>query len=187
MTPSLGLGPVETPLGRHWIAVSGAGVLAIERAESPVALLQWLAHRCPGEEPETSTPLLDRAADAIAAYLAGTSRGMAVPADAGWASPFDREVWEAVRAIPYGETASYGEIAARVGRPRAARAVGSALARCPLSPLVPCHRVIRADGDIGGWGADLETKRRLLRLEATSSALSRRPRGRSRRPPAPSR
>lgn len=178
---------VETPMGRHWIAVSGMGVLAIDRAESPVGLVRWLGDRWPGMEPAASSPLLDRASAALRGYLTGSVTGIALPTDTAWAPAFDREVWAAVQAIPHGTTASYGDIAARVGRPRAARAVGSALARCPLSPLVPCHRVIYADGSIGGWGSDPETKQRLLRLEATSSTSPLRSRAPSRQPPAPSR
>ncbi len=187
MTPRLAMGAVETALGRHWIAVSGEGVLAIDRSDSPVALLRWLGDRWPGEEPVADTPLLRRAGAALVAYLEGSASGVPVPVDARWASAFDREVWAAVRDIPHGTTTSYGEIAARIGRPRAARSVGSALARCPLSPQVPCHRVIHADGGIGGWGADVSTKRWLLRLEATSSFSPRRPRAPTRRPAAPAR
>jgi methylated-DNA-[protein]-cysteine S-methyltransferase len=187
MTPSLAMGPVDTPIGRHWIAVSGHGVLAIDRAESPLRLLRWLASHVPGREPADASPLLGRAREALAAYLGAGAEDRAIPIDDGWAPAFDREVWRAVRAIPFGETTSYGAVAAAIGRPRAARAVGSALARCPLAPLVPCHRVIHASGDIGGWGADVSVKRWLLEREATSSPSPLRRSGRSRRPPAPSR
>ncbi len=169
MTPSVAIGPLDTPIGRHWIAVSERGVLAIERAESPLGLLRWLALRFPASEPADASPLLERARRSMASYLAAGIEDRDLPIDTRWAPAFDREVWRAVRAIPFGETTSYGAVAAGIGRPRAARAVGSALGRCPLSPLVPCHRVIHADGDIGGWGADLSTKRWLHDLEATSS------------------
>jgi len=187
MTPRLAIGSVETPIGRHWIAVSPRGVLAIDRDDSPLPLVRWLGLRYPGSEPTQRSPLLDRALAAVAAYLATGTDERAIPLDTGWATRFDREVWQAVRAIPLGETTSYGAIAASIGRPRAARAVGSALARCPLSPLVPCHRVIHAGGDIGGWGGDIATKRWLLALEATSSPSPRRRSGRTRRPPVSSR
>jgi methylated-DNA-[protein]-cysteine S-methyltransferase len=80
-------------------------------------------------------------------------------------APFHVAVYRAAMAIPYGATAAYGDVAAEVGSPRAARAVGRAMAVCPLFPVVPCHRVIHADGSIGGWGPDLWVKRWLLRHE----------------------
>ena len=113
---------------------------------------------------------LDRDATApalaeLGAYFAGRLRTFSLALDLGDAAVFDAAVWQAARWIPYGETVSYGELAAMAGYPRAARAAGGAMARCPLSPVVPCHRVIHADGSIGGWGTDLWVKRWLLDLE----------------------
>ena len=79
-------------------------------------------------------------------------------------------MWAALRAIPYGETTSYGEIAAAVGRPDAVRAVGSTNGRNPIAVIVPCHRVIGADGALVGYGGGLPRKRLLLELEAEHSA-----------------
>ena len=84
---------------------------------------------------------------------------------------FECDVWEALAAIPYGTTATYGEIAERIGRPGRARAVGAANGRNPIAIVVPCHRVIGADGTLVGYGGGLERKRRLLDLEAGVSAL----------------
>jgi methylated-DNA-[protein]-cysteine S-methyltransferase len=98
-------------------------------------------------------------------YFAGQRREFDVPlAPAG--SEFERRVWAALLEIPYGETASYGEIARRVGAPDAARAVGVANARNPIAVIVPCHRVIGANGTLTGYGGGLERKRLLLDLEA---------------------
>jgi methylated-DNA-[protein]-cysteine S-methyltransferase len=87
-------------------------------------------------------------------------------------SEFQRAVWDALLGIEYGETASYGEIARRIGRPDEARAVGSANGANPVSIIVPCHRVIGADGSLTGYGGGLERKRFLLELEAGVGALS---------------
>jgi methylated-DNA-[protein]-cysteine S-methyltransferase len=89
-------------------------------------------------------------------------------------SPFQRSVWSALCEIGYGQTASYGEIARRVGKPDAARAVGITNARNPIAIIVPCHRVIGADGTLTGYGGGLERKRYLLDLEraATQTRLS---------------
>jgi methylated-DNA-[protein]-cysteine S-methyltransferase len=86
-------------------------------------------------------------------------------------APFEREVWHALEEIPYGETVSYGEIARRVGQPTAARAVGTANGRNPIAVIVPCHRVIGADGSLTGYGGGLERKRLLLELERGQGRL----------------
>jgi methylated-DNA-[protein]-cysteine S-methyltransferase len=86
-------------------------------------------------------------------------------------APFEREVWHALEEIPYGETVSYGEIARRVGQPTAARAVGTANGRNPIAVIVPCHRVIGADGSLTGYGGGLERKRLLLELEQGQGRL----------------
>ena len=86
-------------------------------------------------------------------------------------APFEREVWRALEEIPYGETVSYGEIARRVGQPSAARAVGTANGRNPIAVIVPCHRVIGADGSLTGYGGGLERKRLLLELERGQGRL----------------
>ena len=87
-------------------------------------------------------------------------------------TPFLRSVWEALTTIPYGETRSYGQIARQIGRPDRARAVGSANGRNPISIVVPCHRVIGADGSLTGYGGGLERKRHLLDLESGVLALT---------------
>jgi methylated-DNA-[protein]-cysteine S-methyltransferase len=100
-------------------------------------------------------------------YFAGERREFDLPLrPAG--TPFQREVWAALRDIPYGETAGYGELAQRLGRPGAARAVGLANGRNPIAIVVPCHRVIGAAGSLTGYGGGLERKRYLLDLEAAA-------------------
>jgi len=88
-------------------------------------------------------------------------------------TPFERRVWQALRDIPYGNTVSYGEIARRVGQPSAARAVGLANGRNPIAVIVPCHRVIGANGTLTGYGGGLERKRQLLELESGQTVLDR--------------
>ena len=100
----------------------------------------------------------------LAEYAAGERREFSVPV--AFQTAFDREVWHAVAAIPYGETVSYAEIARRVERPRAYRAVGAANGRNPIPIIIPCHRVVASDGGLGGYGGGLPLKRRLLELEA---------------------
>jgi methylated-DNA-[protein]-cysteine S-methyltransferase len=86
-------------------------------------------------------------------------------------TPFQRRVWDALLQIPYGETMSYGELAARIGQPNASRAEGLANGRNPIAIIVPCHRVIGASGSLTGYGGGLDRKRRLLDLEAGARGL----------------
>ena len=87
-------------------------------------------------------------------------------------TPFERRVWDEVRAIPYGETATYAEIARRIGRPSACRAVGRANGRNPVAVIVPCHRVIGSDGSLTGYAGGIEMKRALLDLERAALAVA---------------
>ena len=87
-------------------------------------------------------------------------------------TPFERRVWEEVRAIPYGQTATYAEIARRIGRPGACRAVGRANGRNPVAVIVPCHRVVGSDGSLTGYAGGIEMKRALLDLEQGALALA---------------
>jgi len=103
-------------------------------------------------------------------YFAGERREFELEL-APTGSPFQLEVWSALRTIPYGETASYGEIAAAVGQPGAARAVGGANNRNPIAIVVPCHRVIGASGSLTGYGGGLPRKQQLLALEAGVQVL----------------
>jgi methylated-DNA-[protein]-cysteine S-methyltransferase len=106
-------------------------------------------------------------ARALRDYLAGRSRVFSPPVcGLSRFSSFDREVWRATRAIPPGQTRTYGQIAAAVGRPGGARAVGGALSRNPAPLAIPCHRVVGAGGSLGGFSSGLALKRWLLELEA---------------------
>jgi methylated-DNA-[protein]-cysteine S-methyltransferase len=97
-------------------------------------------------------------------YFAGQRREFDLPLRLA-GTPFQREVWDALRDIPYGETAGYGELAQRLGRPGTARAVGMANGRNPIAIVVPCHRVIGSAGALTGYGGGLDRKRYLLELE----------------------
>jgi methylated-DNA-[protein]-cysteine S-methyltransferase len=103
---------------------------------------------------------------ALDAYFAGRAPGLAaVPLDLTAATPFQRRVWKALCRLPWGRTVSYAALAARAGSPRGARAAARALAANPVPILIPCHRVIRADGRLGGFGLGLDCKRFLLQHE----------------------
>ena len=111
------------------------------------------------------TPLLAEGKRQVLEYLAGARQVFDLPlAPAGTA--FYRSVWKALEAIPYGETRSYRDIAQAVGRPKAVRAVGQANHNNPIPIIIPCHRVVGANGSLTGYGGGLDLKERLLRLEA---------------------
>jgi O-6-methylguanine DNA methyltransferase len=120
---------------------------------------------------------------ALERYFRGELRSFDLPL-APEGTPFQRRVWRALCRVPYGATVSYGELARRIGRPGASRAVGRANATNPISIVIPCHRVIGADGTLTGYGGGLGRKQRLLELEARGAAGKRRSRGRARAQPA---
>lgn len=146
---------------------SPIGQLTLSGTEAALTALDFGDRRGEGDRP---SPLLERAARELAEYFEGTRRVFTVPlAPAG--TPFQRRVWDALAEIPYGETASYGTIAAKVGSPRACRAVGMANHRNPIAIFIPCHRVVGADGALTGYAGGLDRKERLLALEARWAAV----------------
>ena len=176
---------VDGPRGPVWIAAGATGVVAVEQLGTLEGFLAGLARRGFGEPRMVAAG--SRAGDPAAALALETAQGIAaflegedvpletLPVDLGDRPAWDRLVLEGVRAIPRGAVAAYGEVAARIGRPGAARAVGGAVGRNPVGLLIPCHRVIAAGGALGGYGAAawggieaaLELKSFLLELEGT--------------------
>jgi methylated-DNA-[protein]-cysteine S-methyltransferase len=165
--PRVAFALLETGLGPMLAARTALGVAAFSRETALEAFLQPLRRRFGGPlEPDPEALAL--VGQELDEYLAGQRRSFSLELDLTGLADFDRAVYRAARAIPHGSTATYGELAARIGHPGAARAVGNAMARCPLFPLVPCHRVVHASDGFGGWGADPGVKRRLLDLEAVA-------------------
>ncbi|HEX5591546.1 MAG TPA: MGMT family protein [Candidatus Limnocylindrales bacterium] len=167
---------VAAPWGPVHLAASRSGVVAAELGSTPEAFDAGLRRRL-GRSPVWLAPgdprpaLLEAAAAALAAAADGApdaqARLDAIPLDLADRPAWDRDVLAAVRAIPRGETRSYGEIARLIGRPGAARAVGGAVGRNPVGFLVPCHRVVAGDGTLGGYGGGWWGDRdRLLDLKA---------------------
>ncbi len=117
------------------------------------------------------TPLLVRAREALLSYLAGERQGLDLPL-APVGTDFQRSVWTALKAIPYGQTRTYGEIAAAIGRPKAVRAVGQANHHNPLPIFLPCHRVVGSGGTLTGYAGGLEMKKALLALESGKERFS---------------
>jgi methylated-DNA-[protein]-cysteine S-methyltransferase len=131
----------------------------------------YLPPHAPLDAVERRTKLLERAAEQLAEYFAGERRVFELPI-APRGSGFQERVWRALVAIPFGETCSYGELARAIGRPSASRAVGTANSKNPISIIVPCHRVIGANGELTGYAGGLPAKRWLLAHERRGIQLS---------------
>lgn len=152
---------IDSPIGRLLLTGEDGALTGLYMEPHP---------RLPASAVHDPGAFADAAAQ-LAAYFAGSLTSFDLPlAPSG--TPFQLRVWEALRAIPYGETATYGEIAAGIGKPWASRAVGAANGQNPISVIVPCHRVIGADGTLTGYGGGLERKRILLELEAGIATLA---------------
>ena len=158
---------LESPVGRLFAAVDDDGALVrltfLDDEDDEAAELARLAAAA-GEAPRRDPSRCRAAAEQLAVYFAGRRRDFDLPL-APRGSAFQRAVWDELRRVPYGRTVSYGELAARLGRPAASRAVGGANNKHPLPIVVPCHRVIGADGSLTGYGGGLDRKRALLALE----------------------
>jgi AraC family transcriptional regulator, regulatory protein of adaptative response / methylated-DNA-[protein]-cysteine methyltransferase len=140
------------------------GVCSIDIGDDPQTLVYELADRFPRAELVGGDAKLDRMLARVAVLIEKPGGGERLRLDIR-GTAFQRRVWEAIRAIPPGATASYAEIAQRIGQPRAARAVAGACGSCHLSVAIPCHRVVRADGTIAGSHRGIEVRRALLRRE----------------------
>jgi methylated-DNA-[protein]-cysteine S-methyltransferase len=157
---------ISSPIGRLLIAGDGRGLRRISFQDGLHPM------RIPRDWKRAEEPFQHPIAQ-LAAYFAGRLKRFDLTI-APEGTPFQREVWSALTEIPYGETVSYGELTRRLGRPRASRAVGAANGRNPIPIVVPCHRVVGANGSLTGFGGGLPIKRLLLELEANSSGRPRR-------------
>ena len=151
---------------------SPVGPLRLIASERGLRALLWPEHRrapdfgASEEGPEQ--PHLRQAVDELEQYFAGERQTFDIELDLR-GTPFQLQVWRLLRAIPYGETSTYGRLAEKLGDPGKARAVGLANGRNPVSIVVPCHRVVGADGDLTGFAGGLQTKAHLLQLEQSRS------------------
>jgi O-6-methylguanine DNA methyltransferase len=156
---------IDSPIGPLRLASTSRGLACVELPHASGRGLEgWLRRSLRGARVESGFAPNRGAAVQLVEYLEGKRTAFDLALDP-YGTPFQRAVWRALLAIPYGETRSYREVAAAVGRPAAVRAVGTANGANPLAIVVPCHRVIAADGSLGGYGGGLELKARLLAME----------------------
>lgn len=155
----------DTDLGPAMLAASARGVVSIDFADDATALHAALAARHPTADIVVAETTLRGWAAALAAFLKRPTAALEFPLDPA-GTPFQRRVWEALCAIPVGTTTTYAALAVRLGLPAtAARAVGTACAANPIAVAIPCHRVVRSDGGLGGYRWGVERKRLLLLRE----------------------
>lgn len=152
----------ESPLGRMILAASESGLAGVwfegQKHLPDMDHWPWVADH----------PLLTRAAAQLREYFAGKRQHFDLPLDLRRGTPFQQQVWQALLDIPAGQTISYGTLSQRIGKAAAVRAVGAAVGRNPISIVVPCHRVVGADGSLTGYAGGLERKTTLLGLENTT-------------------
>lgn len=164
---AVALVPLPTALGTFEAVLSEDGLSALRFPNEHDRVGTWLARQFPGAAVGDRDPRTGRLADELDAYLRGELRDFSATLDLR-GTPFQRRVWGLLRLIPYGEVRSYAAIAEALGRPSAVRAVGAANGANPVPVIVPCHRVIGSGGDLVGFGAGLDWKRRLLAIENPS-------------------
>ncbi len=159
-------------IGHVLLGATERGICAVKLGDAPAPLARQLVQEFPQAERILDAKALAPAAQALRAWFNGDASLERLPIDIR-GTVFQRRVWDALRRIPRGETRSYQEIARAVGAPRAVRAVGSACGANPVALIVPCHRVLRSDGGLGGYAWGLERKRKLLGLEKAKKPSAR--------------
>lgn len=150
----------KSPIGMLQIRTDGTSIIEIQRHQNTIINEKLIAQ-------EITTPLLKSAVRQLEEYFSKIRKSFDLPL-APEGTPFQKRVWTALGKIPYGETRTYKQIAETIGSPQAARAVGLANNRNPIMIIIPCHRVIGADGSLVGYACGLEIKEKLLNLEKTS-------------------
>ncbi len=155
----------QSYLGWVQVAATAKGICAIDLADSPDDLRERLRARFPKAGLVEDDPDFQVLVSQVLSFLESPRDGLDLPLDVQ-GTAFQRRVWLALRQIPPGSTASYGEIATRIGKPKAARAVAGACASNPIAVAIPCHRVVRSDGELGGYRWGPERKSKLLEQEA---------------------
>ncbi|MBW3593407.1 MAG: methylated-DNA--[protein]-cysteine S-methyltransferase [Actinobacteria bacterium] len=160
---------VDSPVGPLLVAASERGVCRISFDADPEREIDRLAAAV-GTRVLRSPRRLDEARRELEEYFDGARTAFALRVDLALAGAFQRAVLQELARVPYGETTTYGSLAAKVGNPRAARAVGGAMNRNPIPIVLPCHRVVGSSGALVGYGGGLERKRALLELEGAALA-----------------
>lgn len=162
------LGTVPTPLGAFGAVITPLGLARLTFPEETASRCEeWARRRVPGARVVASPGALTELSEQLTAYLEGVLRSFSIPLDLR-GTAFQLDVWDAMLEVGYGDVRTYSEIAARIGRPGAVRAVGMASGSNPVPIIVPCHRIVGSNRSLTGYGGGLDLKERLLRLEGVT-------------------
>ena len=161
-TPRIFQSHTTSPLGDVLLAATEQGLAGVWFVHGQLHLpdsSQWMT--------DEAHPILLAAAQQLHDYFKGQRQSFDLPLQPAWGTPFQRAVWQALQRIPYAHTSTYGDIARDIGNPKAVRAVGAAIGQNPHTIIVPCHRVVGANGSLTGFAGGLDRKKHLLLYEAT--------------------
>lgn len=157
---------IQTPLGRMTAVVNEHALLSLSFTDSKDYHTAWDKLQRQGTLIQISThPIINQIALELEAYFHGACQQFKTPVDYVIGTSFQQDVWRALQQLPYGEQVNYSAIAEAIGKPKSVRAVSTAIGLNPLSIIVPCHRVLRKDGRLGGFNSGLHRKKYLLTLE----------------------
>jgi O-6-methylguanine DNA methyltransferase len=171
--PGFAVSTISTPLGNIVATVTAAGVEHLQFCDDPATAERWR-----GDRTGSAAAHLSHLADELAAYFAGDLTAFTVPLAPAAGTPFQLAAWAYLRSIPFAQTRTYGQQATAIGAPNASRAVGGANGANPLCLIVPCHRVVGADGSLTGFAAGIDRKRWLLDHERRACSDLTRTQGR---------
>ncbi len=165
MTDIIHYSRFDSPFNPVFVAKTGKGVCLVDISNISEAEFLLILRRRFHKDAARDDKKLRHAVKELSDYLNGRRVNFKSLLDLSAGTGFQRKVWNKVSEIPYGELRTYKWVAREIGKPDACRAVGNAVGRNPVSPIVPCHRVIRSDGGLGGFSSGISLKKRLLRLE----------------------
>ncbi len=172
MTSKVYYSRFDSPFGHVFVASTSKGVCLVSFSKITGAKFLLLLRKIYGNEATRDDKALGDVKEALLDYFNGKPVSFKIPLDLSIGTQFQRKVWRKVKEIPYGELRSYKWVARSIGSAHASRAVGNAVGRNPVAPIVPCHRVVCSDGSLGGYTSGIAIKKRLLNLEGISGDLN---------------
>ncbi len=172
MTDTIHYSSLNSPFGPVFVAKTVKGICFINLSKISESEFQSILRKKFRKKPIRDDKKLNGVINALLDYFSGNQVNFKAPLDLGTGTLFQRRVWDKISEIPYGELRTYKWIAGEIGSINAVRAVGNAVGRNPVPPIIPCHRVIRTDGNLGGFSSGISLKKWLLKLENISCHIN---------------